>query len=230
MSLRGVFIAGTDTGVGKSCVSAGLARAAVADGQRVEVMKPVAAGAELTPQGLRNDDALELMAAAGSHANYEDVNPFCLSLAASPHVAAAEAGMRIDTGEIRRAAERLAAGRWLLVEGAGGWYAPIGAQDTMADVALALALPVVLVVGLRLGCLNHAQLSVEAIRRGGLRFAGWIGNAIDPGMGRMDASVDWLSERYGDPFALLPWLDPSERLGSRPAELLATASRRLLQL
>jgi len=104
MSLRGVFIAGTDTGVGKSCVSAGLARAAVADGQRVEVMKPVAAGAELTPQGLRNDDALELMAAAGSHANYEDVNPFCLSLAASPHIAAAEAGMRIDTGEIRRAA------------------------------------------------------------------------------------------------------------------------------
>jgi dethiobiotin synthetase len=231
MTLRGVFVAGTDTGVGKTFVSAGLAAAAVAEGRRLAVMKPVAAGADETPDGLRNDDALALIAAARSTAPYEDVNPYCLPIAASPHIAAAAAGRRIETDVVLGAARRLTrAGEWLLVEGAGGWQAPIGARETMADLARALGLPVLLVVGLRLGCLNHAQLTHDAIRRDGLRFAGWIGNVIDPAMPHLDANLDWLRERFGDAFALLPWQPPDRPGNESPAARLATASRRLAQL
>ncbi len=231
MSLRGVFVAGTDTGVGKTYVSTGLAMAARADGRRIAVMKPVAAGAIATPAGLRNDDALELMAAAGSTAAYEQVNPYCLPEAASPHIAAQSAGRRIDAAVVLDAAQRLAAnGDGLLVEGAGGWHAPIGERDTMADLARALGLPVLLVVGLRLGCLNHALLTHEAIHRDGLDFAGWIGNAIDPAMTHLDENVAWLSRRFGEPFALLPWQPGSATSRAARAALLATASRRLFQV
>jgi dethiobiotin synthetase len=231
MTLRGVFVAGTDTGVGKTFVSTGLARAAVADGRRLAVMKPVAAGADATPAGLRNDDALALIDAARSTAAYEDVNPYCLPLAASPHIAAAAAGLRIEPAVVQRAADRLAAaGEWLLVEGAGGWFAPIGERETMADVARALGLPVLLVVGLRLGCLIHALLTHEAFRRDGLRFAGWIGNAIDPGLAHADANLDWLRQRFGEPFALVPWQGGGAASGEDAATLLTTASRRVMQL
>ena len=231
MTLRGVFVAGTDTGVGKTFVSAGLARAAIADGRRLAVMKPVAAGADATPAGLRNDDALALIEAARSSAAYADVNPYCLPLAASPHLAAAAAGLRIDTSVVRRAAQRLgAAGEWLLVEGAGGWYAPISDRESMADVARALGLPVLLVVGLRLGCLSHARLTHEAIERDGLRFAGWIGNALDPPLAQADASLAWLRQRFGEPFALVPWQAGGRASPETAATLLATASRRVMQL
>jgi len=231
MTLRGVFVAGTDTGVGKTFVSTGLARAAVADGRPLAVMKPVAAGADATPAGLRNDDALALIDAARSTAAYEDVNPYCLPLAASPHIAAAAAGLRIEPAVVQRAAQRLAAaGEWLLVEGAGGWFAPIGERETMADVARALGLPVLLVVGLRLGCLNHALLTHEAIRRDGLRFAGWIGNAIDPGLTHADANLAWLRQRFGEPFALVPWQGGGTASREDAATRLTTASRRLMQL
>jgi dethiobiotin synthetase len=231
MSLRGVFVAGTDTGVGKTFVSAGLARAAVADGRRIAVMKPVAAGADPTPAGLRNDDALALIAAAGSTAPYGDVNPYCLPTAASPHIAAALAGCRIEPAVVVEAARRLAGGGdWLLVEGAGGWHAPTGPGETMADLARALGLPVLLVVGLRLGCLNHAQLTRQAVARDGLAFAGWIGNVIDPAMAHLDANIDWLRERFGEPFALLPWQGGGTPDDASSGTRLATASRRLSQL
>ncbi len=231
MSLRGLFVAGTDTGVGKTFVCAGLAMAAVAEGRRLAVMKPVAAGAEATPAGLRNDDALALIEAAGSTAPYEQVNPYCLSTAASPHIAAQAAGVRIDAAVVRDAAQRLAAnGDWLLVEGAGGWHAPIGEHDTMAEVARALGLPVLLVVGLRLGGLNHALLTHDAIRRDGLPFAGWIGNGIDPAMVHLEQNVAWLSRRFGEPFALLRWQAAGAASRSARTTLLATASRRLMQL
>jgi dethiobiotin synthetase len=231
VSLRGIFVTGTDTGVGKTFVSTGLARAAVADGRPLAVMKPVAAGADPTPAGLRNDDALALIDAARSTAAYEDVNPYCLPLAASPHIAAAAAGARIDTAVVRHAAQRLAATHeWLLVEGAGGWYAPIGERETMADVARTLALPVLLVVGLRLGCLNHALLTQQAIQRDGLRFAGWIGNVIDPAFEHLDANLSWLRERFGEPFALVPWQGGRATPTAPAAGLLATASRRVMQL
>jgi len=231
MRLRGVFVAGTDTGVGKTFVSTGLARAAVAEGRRLAVMKPVAAGAEPTPAGLRNDDALALIAAAGSTAPYELVNPYCLPHPVSPHIAARAAGVRIEPAVVRESAQRLAAsGDWLLVEGAGGWHAPIGEHETMADLARALDLPVLLVVGLRLGCLNHARLTHDAIRRDGLPFAGWIGNAIDPAMAHLDENLAWLSQRFGEPFALVPWQAAGAACGSARTLPLATASRRLMQL
>ena len=129
MSATGIFVAGTDTGVGKTYVSVGLVRALVADGQRVATMKPVAAGTELTPAGPRNDDALALMAAANVAAPYERVNPYALPLAASPHLAARAAGVQIDRETVRRQYEALAADADLvIVEGAGGWLAPISDQ------------------------------------------------------------------------------------------------------
>lgn len=231
VAARGVFVAGTDTGVGKTFVSTGLVAAASRDGRRIAVMKPIAAGADPTPEGLRNDDALALIAAARSTAPYADVNPVCLPLPASPHIAAAEAGVRIEVAPLRAAAQRLAtAADWLLVEGAGGWLAPIGGRETMADVARALGLPVLLIVGLRLGCLNHAQLTHAAILAAGLPFAGWIGNQVDPRMARLPENVDWLTQAFGEPLAVLPWGTSDGAAADAFREAFATASRRLMQL
>lgn len=206
MSARGVFVAGTDTAVGKTLVAAALVRALAARGAKVGVMKPVAAGAQATPDGLRNDDALALITAAGGAPSYEAVNPYCLPIAASPHIAAREAGVRIDRAVIR---ERFAALRApydiVLVEGAGGWLAPIGESETMADIAADLALPVLLVVGMRLGCLNHALLTHAAIAARGLAFAGWIANRIDPGMAYVEENLATLARRLGgEPLAIVP--------------------------
>jgi dethiobiotin synthetase len=200
----GIFIAGTDTEVGKTWATSRLAAAARGMGRRVAVCKPVAAGAVQTADGPRNDDAVALIEAAGSAAPYAWVNPWCLEVPASPHLAARAAGVRITLEPIVEAAAALARGADLmLVEGAGGWLAPIDDERTMADVAIALGLPVVLVVGLRLGCLNHAMLSAAAIRGSGLEFAGWIGNRIDPGFALCDENVETLSQRLGSaPLAL----------------------------
>lgn len=228
---HGVFIAGTDTGIGKTFVAAGLAAALAQEGRRVAVMKPVAAGALATADGLRNEDALALIAAAGSSAPYGDVNPVCLPDPVSPHLAAARAGRRIELAPLRAAAARLAANAdFLLVEGAGGWRAPIGDDTTMADVARALGLPVLLVVGLRLGCLSHAQLTAEAIRADGMRLAGWIGNVIEPGLSGLEANVEWLSRRIGEPFALVPRANPGDPVAASIRDAFATASRCLQQL
>lgn len=184
--VRGVFVTGTDTGVGKTLVSAALIRAMAHRGARVAGMKPVAAGAFLTRSGLRrSEDALALAAAANVRASYESMNPYCLLEPVSPHLAAFDESVSIDTAVIRGHFEKLAAlADFVVVEGAGGWLAPIGPSRTMADVALALDLPVLMVVGLRLGCLNHALLTRRAIEASGARFAGWIGNHIDPELRR----------------------------------------------
>src|SRR5690242_19975746 len=168
---KGFFITGTDTGVGKTRVAVALTRALVARGLRTAVMKPVAAGAIDTPDGPRNDDALELLGASNVAAAYEDVNPWLLATPASPHLAARADGVTIRHETIVASYWRLAAmSDVLVVEGAGGWLAPISATATMADIAEKLALPVILVVGMRLGCLNHALLTREAIRARGLAF------------------------------------------------------------
>jgi dethiobiotin synthetase len=200
------FITGTDTGVGKTLVAVSLTRALVARGLRVAVMKPVAAGTVKTPEGEFNDDALELLAASNVKASYEDVNPWLLRTAASPHLAARADGVTIRHERIAAAYGRLAAASDLvLAEGAGGWLAPISATETMADVAEKLALPVLLVVGLRLGCLNHALLTRDAVRERGLRFAGWIANKLQSEMPLANANVDTLSIRFGmAPLAVVP--------------------------
>ena len=197
-SPAGFFITGTDTGVGKTLVTVALTRALVARGKRVAVMKPVAAGAMQTPEGEFNDDALELLAASNVKADYADVNPWLLKTPASPHLAARADGVTIGHERIAAAFQRLsAASDLVLVEGAGGWLAPISATETMADVAAKLALPVVLVVGLRLGCLNHALLTRDALRARGLRFAGWIANRMATEMPLVAANIETLSSRFG---------------------------------
>ena len=209
---RGWFIAGTDTEVGKTYVATALVRQLVRRGLRVAAMKPVAAGAHATPAGLRNTDALALATAANVTAAYATLNPYCLASAVSPHIAAAEAGVRIDTAHVARCFRTLVhdADR-VVVEGAGGWLAPIGADSTMADIAGALGLPVLLVVGLRLGCINHALLSARAIASSGLALAGWVGNRIDPRFERAAENLATLEHWLGrPPAAVLPWRAQAE--------------------
>lgn len=225
---KGFFITGTDTGVGKTLVAAALTRALVARGMRVAVMKPVAAGACETPAGPRNDDALELLAASNVPAPYEDVNPVLLAMPASPHLAAREAGVSIQP-EILVAAQRrlVAVSDCLVVEGAGGWLAPISATRTMGDLAQDMDLPVVLVVGLRLGCLNHALLTRAAIRSQGLPFAGWIANRMSDEMPLANANIDTLSSRFGAaPLGIVPSGIPAP--GTAPPSWAREAAERLV--
>lgn len=209
MKAKSLFVTGTDTGVGKTLVSAALTRALVARGLRVAVMKPVASGSEPTPDGPRNSDALTLMAAANVPAPYEVVNPYCFLPPISPHIAAREAHVTIDLAFLRsRFGSLAAASDCVIVEGAGGWLAPISDTATMADLAAALALPVLLVVGLRLGCLNHALLTRESLATRGVAFAGWIANGIDPQLDRPAENLATLTARLGEPpLARIPFLD-----------------------
>jgi dethiobiotin synthetase len=208
MKSKGFFVTGTDTGIGKTVVAAALTRALVARGLRVAVMKPIASGSDPTPHGLRNSDALALMAAASVTAPYEVVNPYCFLPPVSPHIAAREAGVAIDLTLLRSRFDSLAgASDCVIVEGAGGWLAPISDAATMADLAAALALPVLLVVGLRLGCLNHALLTRESLSTRGAAFAGWIANAIDPHFDRPGENLATLAARLGEPaLACVPFL------------------------
>jgi dethiobiotin synthetase len=209
---QSLFIAGTDTGVGKTRVAVALLQALARSGLRAAGMKPVAAGAAMTSHGWRNDDALDLLGAGNVQLPYDWLNPCCLPAPTSPHLAAAEAGVSIEIEPIRKAFELIQSrSDVIIVESAGGWFAPIGPGgpgdefQTMQDIALALHLPVVLVVGLRLGCLNHALLTAAAIQRSGLPFAGWIANPIDPDFADAERYVDSLARRLVAP---LLWRAP----------------------
>ena len=204
---RGIFITGTDTGVGKTVVAAGLVQLAAGTGVRVVGLKPIASGANPTPGGLRNDDALALAAAASMLLPYELSNPFCFEPAIAPHIAAAEAGVTIPVASLVDWYGRATAGADLaIVEGAGGWRVPLHPEGFLSDLPEQLGLDVILVVGLRLGCLNHARLTAEAITHPGrCRLLGWIGNRIDPGLARLDDNLATLDRLLGGPpLALLP--------------------------
>ncbi len=177
---QGYFITGTDTGVGKTLISCAIIHKLAQQGHRVQGMKPVAAGAITSPLGLRNDDALQLMEACHSTLDYTLINPFCYEAAIAPHIAAQEARQPIDMQCILANFQVLRGhADCIIVEGAGGWLVPINEQQTLADLATALQLPVILVVGIRLGCLNHALLTQYAIKKSGLPLAGWVANIID---------------------------------------------------
>ncbi len=225
---RGYFITGTDTGAGKTLVAVSLTRALVTRGLRVAAMKPVAAGTVRTPEGEFNDDALELLAASNVRARYDDVNPWLLKTPASPHLAARADGVTIRHDRILEAFGRLAAASDLvLAEGAGGWLAPISATETMADIAEKLDLPVLMVVGLRLGCLNHALLTRDAIRARGLRFAGWIANKLQAEMPLAAENIDTLAARFGmPPLVTIPaGMDPRS---TPPADWAIEAAKNLV--
>jgi dethiobiotin synthetase len=214
MKPKGFFVTGTDTGVGKTVVAAALTRALVARGLRVAVMKPIASGSDPTPEGPRNADALALMAAANVTAPYESVNPYCFLPPISPHIAASDRGVVIDLTLLRRRFETLAsAADCVMVEGAGGWLAPIGDRIAMADLAVTLGLPVLLVVGLRLGCLNHALLTRESMAAREVPFAGWLANAIEPHFERAAENLATLTARLGGPpLARIPLLERGREL------------------
>ncbi len=205
------FVTGTDTEIGKTLASCALLHALRARAQRVVGAKPVAAG--LDADGV-NDDVRRLRAASTLRVAPRLDNPYALPRPASPHLAAAEHGVRIELETIAAAVDALrAAADAVVVEGVGGFLVPLGDALDGGDLAQRLALPVVLVVGLRLGCLNHALLSAEAIAARGLRLAGWIGSAVDPTMALREANVETLRERLDAPclgvIPHLPGADPA---------------------
>jgi len=194
---RGLFVTGTDTGVGKTTISLGLMRAFQARGELVTGMKPVASGCQRSASGLINEDARCLQACSSLAVGYEHVNPYAFEPPIAPHLAADAAGVLIRGDVIKRAFEAVAADAdRVIVEGVGGWLVPIDERHTMAHVAAALGLPVIMVVGIRLGCLNHALLTANAVSASGLRFAGWIANRVDPDCLATEAIIatlcDWL--------------------------------------
>jgi dethiobiotin synthetase len=198
--IAGFFVTGTDTGVGKTRVSAGLIAALRRQGLRVAGMKPVASGCVTTPKGLRNADALALQAASGLDLPYELLNPYAFAPAIAPHLAARDAGVAIRFAAIAQAHAGLAAQLdCVVVEGIGGWRVPLGPDGDVADLAVHLNLPVVLVVGLRLGCLNHAALTAAEIRRCGLPLAGWVGNEVDAQVERFADTVRALRDLLPEP-------------------------------
>ena len=206
MSVEGYFVTGTDTGVGKTLVSCTLMLDLRRRHKRVVGMKPVAAGTIATPHGDDNEDVLALRAAGNVTVPRELDNPYYLPLPMSPHLAAHAAGETIDICLLSRRYRELAAlADAVVVEGAGGFLVPLNDTHTGADLAQALDLPVLLVVGLRLGCLNHALLTQEAIRSRGLRLAGWIANRVDPAMRAVDENIATLRDRIDAPlWAELP--------------------------
>lgn len=231
--MSGVFVTGTDTGVGKTFVSAALVRALRASGIDALAMKPVASGSVETPEGLRNEDALALIdamrtplpgAVSVPPPDYATVNPYPLRDPIAPHLAASNDGVEIGLGPIRSAYLDLAArSRFVLVEGAGGWAIPLSDRHMQADLPLALGLPVLLVVGVRLGCINHALLSARAIRGDGLELAGWIANTVDPSLPQAEEAIDTIACHLDAPLAVIP-RDPEPSAMSR---LLEAAVERL---
>jgi dethiobiotin synthetase len=203
------FVTGTDTGVGKTLVTAGLLVAAGRLGRRVVGLKPVAAGASPHEGRPVNEDALALQAAASVALGYEQVNPVLLQRPMAPHLAAAAEGRTIEVGRLARQCRDIAACPYdlVLAEGAGGWLVPLDERETMADLARELGWPVLLVVGMRLGCLNHALLSAESIRRHGLELAGWVANAVTPQMDALEGNIAALDARLGaSRLGIVPWL------------------------
>ena len=205
MQGHGCYVTGTDTGIGKTLASSALLHALHALGLRAVGMKPVASGCEATADGWRNEDALALQAASDPTPVYADLNPYALPLPLAPELAARDAGVEVELAPLLAAHARLRAlAPRVVVEGVGGWEAPLSASLRQADLVRALDLPVVLVVGLRLGCLNHAILSARAIAADGCRLIGWIGNAIDPDMACREEQRAMLQARLAAP--CIGWL------------------------
>lgn len=174
------FITGTDTGIGKTFSSVALLHALRAGGASAVGMKPVASGCDATPEGLRNDDALALQAASDPRPAYALVNPYALPEPTAPQIAAERAGVHVQLAPLLQAYRSLQAlSGQVVVEGVGGWLAPLADDLEQADLVRALDLPVILVVGLKLGCLNHARLTARAIQADGCRLHGWIGSNVE---------------------------------------------------
>jgi dethiobiotin synthetase len=206
------FITGTDTGIGKTLVAAALLQLAKKQGLSTLGLKPVAAGCELIDGQWMNDDARELMLASSIEPAYSVVNPLALREAIAPHIAAEHEGIAIQAGQLASHCQKhIKLADFTVIEGAGGWQVPLNGGETMADLATAIACPVILVVGLRLGCINHALLTAAAIEQTGLQLAGWVANGIDPNMFVPAQNISTLRARLNAPMlGQIPWLATDE--------------------
>jgi len=207
------FVSGTDTDAGKTFVSTALLAAAQVKGLSTAAVKPVAAGAAATETGLRNDDALALQAAMTMSLPYEQINPVCFEPAIAPHIAAAQLNKHVTASRLSGFCRgvMMKGADLTLIEGAGGWRVPLNPRENLSHLVQELKVPVILVVGMRLGCINHALLSAEAIVNDGLQIAGWVANRIDPNMACYEENLATLKARL--PFACLgevPWMPDAE--------------------
>jgi dethiobiotin synthetase len=195
------FVIGTDTNVGKTYVASALVKHFTAIGLKTVGMKPVASGCELNEKNeLINEDVTALISASNINADLDLINPYRFVPAIAPHIAAEQAGVQIDLEVIQQAYAQLAClADMLIVEGAGGFCVPLNKTQTLADLAVLLNIPVILVVGMRLGCINHALLTVEAIQARGLKLAGWIANEIEPNFAMFDENLSSLQQRISAP-------------------------------
>ncbi|MGS2724370.1 dethiobiotin synthase [Porticoccus sp. GXU_MW_L64] len=230
MMKKTVFITGTDTDVGKTLVAAGLLHAANAKGLTTAAIKPVAAGCEQAENGLRNSDALILQQATTVELPYQQINPVALQPAIAPHIAAEEAGQRLQASRIAGFCRGvlMQGAEFTVIEGAGGWRVPLNQRETFADIAKQLQTPVVLVVAMKLGCINHALLTAEAIHRDGLPLAGWVANRVEPHMSRFEENLATLQSLLPAPLlGVVPYLenpDPQQAAIHLDIEPLLSAS------
>jgi len=202
------FVTGTDTEVGKTVASCALLQAANLRGLRSAGYKPVASGSEMTAQGLRNSDAQALLRNSSLPLEYETINPYTFAEPTSPHIVSAQTGVPIEAAVMSEGLRKLEAqAEWLLVEGAGGWFTPLSERFTFADWVTDEQLPVILVVGVKLGCINHAVLTAQAVLQAGLRLAGWIANDVTKPGTRHAEYLATLRRMLPAPFiGEIPWL------------------------
>lgn len=212
--ISSIFITGTDTEVGKTLYSELLLHSLNARGLRTAAMKPLASGAEVQEGKLRNADALALQRAANTSFSYELCNPYCFEPAIAPHLAAKYVGVRIEADVILHAYEQLQRQADItVVEGVGGWLVPVNDNQTVADLVEAMGLPVILVVGMRLGCINHALLTAENIKNRGVRLLGWVANVMEPNMAHLDENIESIAQHIHAPL-----LDTIEFINSHDAD------------
>lgn len=217
---NGFFITGTDTEVGKTYVSCALLRAFSSHGKRVATMKPVASDCQISEQGLRNGDALQLIANSDCQLPYEIINPYAFEPAIAPHIAAEQAVISINLTHLKQCFQKISSDAEVtIVEGAGGWLVPLDDRHSIADLAATLELPVILVVGIRLGCINHALLTAAAIREKGIKLAGWIANHVDSECACTEENICSIAQRINAPC-----------LGILPFDPQADATKRSLSL
>lgn len=222
------FVTGTDTDAGKTTIAAGLLATARQQGLSTLACKPVASGSEATPNGLRNSDALLLANQCSIELPYASINPYAFAPAIAPHLAAKMAGVPLEKQHLQQSIAQVLTHQadLTLIEGAGGWRVPLNDQEDLSDLAIALQLPVILVVGMKLGCINHALLSAEAIINDGLPLAGWIANHIDPQMSHAQDNLHSLQQRMPAPLlATVPW-----QANAAPAQLVPYLANCITQL
>lgn len=202
------FVTGTDTGIGKTLIATALLHKAGESGLTTLGLKPVAAGGIDKAGEFVNEDAWQLKELSSSQPAYADVNPVALRAGIAPHIAAVQENRKLDIAELARHCRDLAStNEFSVVEGAGGWCVPLTEHETMVDLAVAIGFPVILVVGVRLGCINHTLLSVAAIEASGLSLAGWVANQVDPDMPAVDENIQTLRERLAAPLlGRIPYL------------------------